>query len=99
MPTEMCDLSVLGGWSSLFCKNTHKLLYCGCTRTNVIYSLCFLFESAQLRLVYIVACASRSCNTDGNPLSVPERKDEIIVVTQRVPTLGYHRVLHGTICK
>ena len=73
MHTKMHDLSFLCWWSSLLGKNTHNLMYCGYTKTKVMDSLYILFDGAQLSVIYIVTCASRSCTTNGNPLSVSER--------------------------
>ena len=54
MPTKICDLSFSGWWLSLLGKNTHNLVYCGCTRTKVINSLFFLFYSTQLRHIFML---------------------------------------------
>ena len=63
-------------------KNTHNLLYCGYTRTKVMDSLYFLLESAQLSQIEAyfrtVVCASRSCTSNDNLLSVSERKAKVL---------------------
>ncbi len=71
-------------------KNSHNLLYCGCTRTKAMDSLYFLFESVQLRLVSVVAWASRSCTTNGNPFVCLWKKRLQDYGDLMSPTLGYH---------
>jgi hypothetical protein len=56
-------------------RKTHNLLYCGYTRTKIVFLCLSCFIVLNQGLYYVVVCASHSCTTYGNPLSVSDRED------------------------
>ena len=58
-------------------RKTHNLLYCGYTRTKIVFLClsCFIVLNQGLYYVVVCVCASHSCTTYGNPLSVSDRED------------------------